>query len=103
MGPSRGRVARPVPDVAEAGTVRGGAAMIEALQLWIAPVAGTLLTLWAAVVALASEANAPLPRMLVSRIPDEPGSLSAARSLHVIHLTLLLGAGAMAGAALAWW
>jgi CBS domain containing-hemolysin-like protein len=77
--------------------------MMSALQLWLAPVAGSLLTLWAAVVALAAEANAPLPRMLVSRIPEEPGALSIPRSLHVIHLALLLAAGALAAAAVAWW
>ena len=77
--------------------------MMSALQLWLAPVAGALLTLWAAVVALAAEANAPLPRMLASRIPEEHGGLSIPRSLHVIHLALLLAAGAMAAAAVVWW
>jgi len=77
--------------------------MMSALQLWLAPVAGALLTLWAAVVALAAEANAPLPRMLVSRIPEGPGGLSIPRSLHVIHLALLLAAGALAAVAVGWW
>ncbi len=77
--------------------------MIGALQLWLAPVLGALLTLWAALVALAAEANAPLPRMLAARAPDQGATTSLPRSLHVIHLTLLLAAGAMAAAAVAWW
>ena len=77
--------------------------MIGALQLWLAPVLGAVLTLWAALVALAAEANAPLPRMLAVRAPDSSGTPSLPRSLHVIHLTLLLGAGAMAAAAVTWW
>ena len=77
--------------------------MIGALQLWLAPVLGAVLTLWAALVALAAEANAPLPRMLAVRAPHTTGQPSLPRSLHVIHLTLLLGAGAMAAAAVNWW
>lgn len=76
--------------------------MISALQLWLAPVAGALLTLWAAAIGLAAGADAALARMLAARIPDVGGP-STARSLHVIHLALLLGGGAMSGAALGWW
>lgn len=77
--------------------------MIGALQLWLAPVLGAVMTLWAAVVALAAEANAPLPRMLAVRAPDSDTTPSRPRSLHVIHLTLLLGGGTMAAAAVSWW
>ena len=76
--------------------------MISALQLWLAPVAGAVLTLWAAAIGLAAGADAALARMLAARVP-EAGGTSAARGLHVIHLALLLGGGAMAGAALGWW
>jgi CBS domain containing-hemolysin-like protein len=77
--------------------------MISALQLWLAPVAGALLTLWAAAIGLAAGGDAALTRMLASRVPDGTGTPSAARGLHVIHLALLLGGAAMAGAALGWW
>jgi CBS domain containing-hemolysin-like protein len=77
--------------------------VIPALQLWLAPVTGAALTLWAAVIALAIETDAPLPRRLAARLPEEAGEPSSARSLHVIHLALLLAAGAMAAAGLAWW
>ena len=77
--------------------------MISALQLWLAPVAGALLTLWAAAIGLAAGGDAALARMLASRVPDVGGNPSAARGLHVIHLALLLGGAAMAGAALGWW
>jgi CBS domain containing-hemolysin-like protein len=77
--------------------------MIGALQLWLAPVAGALLTLWAAAIGLAAGGDAALARMLAARVPDAGRSPSAARGLHVIHLALLLGGAAMAGAALGWW
>ena len=77
-------------------------ALVSALQLWLAPVAGVILTLWAALVALSAESATPLPRMLATRgTPSETPSVQ--RSLHVIHLALLLAAGAMAAAAVAWW
>ena len=76
--------------------------IISALQLWLAPVAGALLTLWAALVALSSESASPLPRMLAHRATSSE-TPSVQRSLHVIHLALLLAAGAMAAAAVAWW
>jgi CBS domain containing-hemolysin-like protein len=77
-------------------------AIISGLQLWLAPVAGALLTLWAALVALSSESASPLPRMLATRATASE-TPSVQRSLHVIHLALLLAAGAMAAAAVAWW
>jgi len=41
--------------------------VIRLLQIYLAPLLGVGLTLWAAVVALAVEAYAPLPRMLAHR------------------------------------
>jgi magnesium and cobalt transporter len=76
--------------------------MIAAIQLWIAVVAAAL-ALWSAVVALALESYAPLPRMLASRLPDRAGAMSEARGLHLVHLGLLLAAGALAAAAVNWW
>jgi CBS domain containing-hemolysin-like protein len=77
-------------------------AILSAIQLWLAPVAGVILTLWAALVALSAESATPLPRLLATRgtTSETP---SVPRSLHVIHLALLLAAGAMAAAAVAWW
>jgi len=77
--------------------------MMAALQLWLAPVIGAMLTLWAAAVSLASGGSAPLPRRLAAHLPEGRGEPSVARSLHVIHLALLLGAGAMAAAGVGWW
>jgi CBS domain containing-hemolysin-like protein len=76
---------------------------MAALQLWLAPIAGAILTLWAASVALASGVSAPLQRQLAAQVPGERGGPSVARSLHVIHLALLLAAGAMAAAGVGWW
>jgi len=78
------------------------ATIMGALQLWLGPVAGALLTLWAALVGLSAESAAPLPRLLASR--TSPAEIpSVPRSLHVVHLALLLAGGAMAAAAVAWW
>ncbi|HKP30885.1 MAG TPA: hemolysin family protein [Gemmatimonadales bacterium] len=77
-------------------------AILSAIQLWLAPVAGVILTLWAALVALSAESATPLPRMLATRGTSSE-TPSVQRSLHVIHLALLLAAGAMAAAAVAWW
>lgn len=76
--------------------------MIGALQLWLAPLLAAVLTLWAAVLALANEAGAPLARMLAAT-PERHGALSPVRGLHIAHLALLFGAGGMAAAAVAWW
>ncbi len=78
-------------------------AIMGALQLWLAPVAGALLTLWAALVALSAESATPLSRMLAPRASIPADTPSVPRSLHVIHLALLLAAGAMAAAAVGWW
>jgi len=78
--------------------------IFRTLQLWLAPIVGALLTLWAAVVALAAEAYAPLPRMLALReLPEETGLPSIPRRLHLIRLALLLVAGAIAATAVGWW
>jgi Mg2+/Co2+ transporter CorC len=77
--------------------------MISALQLWLAPVGAAAFTLWAAFLSLAAEAHAPLPRMLAARLPAEGGGLSRARGLRVIHLGMLVAAGALAAAAVGWW
>lgn len=78
--------------------------MIRLLQIYLAPLVGVGVTLWAAVVALAVEAYAPLPRMLAHRgRRGEVGLPSVPRQLHLIRLTLLLIAGAMAATAVGWW
>ena len=77
--------------------------MIAFLQLFLAPLVATALTVWAAWLSLAAESDADLPRALGGDdLPEtEGGSLS--RHLHVAHLALLVLAGAAAGAAVAWW
>ena len=77
--------------------------LIAALQLGVAPILAGLCTLWAALVALASESDAGLPRLLAPTGAPEPGTLSHARALHVVHLALLVLAAFLAGLALAWW
>ncbi len=77
--------------------------MIEILQFWLAPAAAVVLTLWAGWVAVAAEAEADLPRALESRLTVGGGTLTVARSLHIVHLSLLVLAAAMAGMAVAWW
>jgi CBS domain containing-hemolysin-like protein len=77
--------------------------VIAFLQLFLAPLVATALTLWAGWLTLAAESDADLPRALGGDdLPEtEGGSLS--RHLHVAHLALLVLAGAAAGAAVAWW
>ncbi len=77
--------------------------LITALQLWVAPILAGLCTLWAALVALASESDAELPRLLAPATSHDNGALAPARSLHVVHLGLLVVAAFLAGLALAWW
>ncbi len=77
--------------------------LITALQLGVAPVLAGLCTLWAALVALASENDAGLPRLLGPSTTGDHASLNPARSLHVIHLALLMIGAFLAGLALAWW
>ena len=77
--------------------------MITWLQLFIAPLAAALLTLWAAWLALAAESDADLPRALGGEFNGEVRAGALSRNLHVAHLTLLVLAGAAAGGAVAWW
>ena len=78
--------------------------MIPFFNFFIAPLVAAALTLWAAWLALAAEADADLPRSLSGQLGHsdaEGGTLS--RDLHVAHLALLVLAGAAAGVAVAWW
>jgi CBS domain containing-hemolysin-like protein len=76
--------------------------VIAMLQLFIAPLVTALLTLWAAWLALAAESDADLPRALSGQLGPHGGT-TISRDLHVAHLSLLVLAGAAAGAAVAWW
>lgn len=69
--------------------------MIAMLQLFIGPLVLTALTLWAAWLALAAEADAEPPRSGAA-LPAE-GPLGVSRQLHVAHLACLVLAGAAAG------
>ena len=77
--------------------------MIPMLQLFIAPLAAAGLTLWAAWLALAAESDADLPRALGGEFRGPIGVGALSRNLHVVHLTLLVLAGAAAGGAVVWW
>ena len=77
--------------------------LISALQLGVAPLLAGLCTLWAAVVAVAAEADASLPRLIAPAAESDPHNLTAERSLHIVHLSLLIIAAFLAGLALAWW
>lgn len=78
-------------------------ALLAALQLWVAPLLAGFFTLWSALVALAEYDDAGVPRLLGPSGGPPRGSLTPARSLHVVHLALLAVAAALAGVALAWW
>ena len=77
--------------------------MIPFFHFFIAPLVAAALTLWAAWLALAAEADADLPRSLSGQIGSSGGSWTLSRDLHVAHLALLVLAGAAAGVAVAWW
>lgn len=77
--------------------------LLAALQLLVAPLLAGLLTLWAALLALAEQDDAGVPRLLTPSQSLGNAPLSPARSLHVLHLALLAIAAALGGAALAWW
>ena len=77
--------------------------MIAMLQLFFGPLVLTALTLWAAWLALAAEADAELPRSLTGQLPAEGGPLAVSRQLHVAHLACLVLAGAAAGTTVVWW
>src|SRR5918994_112204 len=77
--------------------------MIPFFHFFIAPLVAAVLTLWAAWLALAAEADADLPRSLSGQIGSSAGTGTLSRNLHVAHLALLVLAGAAAGVAVAWW
>jgi magnesium and cobalt transporter len=77
--------------------------LLAALQLWVAPLLAGLFTLWSGLVALAEYDDSGVPRLLSPSAGPPRGPLTAARSLHVVHLALLAVAAALAGTALAWW
>jgi magnesium and cobalt transporter len=79
------------------------ARVLGALQLWVAPLLAGAFTLWAALVALAELDDAGVPRLLTPSQGPVTRTLSPARSLHVIHLTLLAVASALAAIAISWW
>lgn len=76
---------------------------MAALQLLIAPLAATILTLWAAWLAFAAESEADLPRVLTGQPASPAPAVSLSRSLHIAHLALLVLAGVAAGGSVAWW
>lgn len=77
--------------------------MIPFFHFFLAPLVAALLTLWAAWLALAAEADADLPRALSGQLRSPGGAGTLSRHLHVAHLALLVLAGAAAGFAVAWW
>ena len=79
------------------------ARLLGALQVWVAPLLAGGFTLWAALVALAELDDAGVPRLLTPSQGPPTRTISPARSLHVIHLTLLALASALAAIALGWW
>lgn len=76
-------------------------AVLAALQLWVAPLLAGLFTLWAAVLALAEQDDAGVPRLLTPSQGPANAPLSSPRSVHILHLALLAIAAALAGTALA--
>lgn len=77
--------------------------MIAALQLWLAPLAAGLLTLWAGLIALAAEGDPQLPRAITTPLAGGAEGITAPRGLHIVHLALLVVAAALASVAVAWW
>jgi len=75
--------------------------MIAMLQLFFGPLILTGLTLWAAWLAFAAEADAELPRSLAG--PANGDAIAVSRQLHVAHLACLVLAGAAAGTTVVWW
>jgi len=75
--------------------------MIAMLQLFFGPLILTGLTLWAAWLAFAAEADAELPRSLAG--PANNDAIAVSRQLHVAHLACLVLAGAAAGTTVVWW
>ena len=77
--------------------------MIPFFHFFLAPLVAALLTLWAAWLALAAEADADLPKALSGQLGSAAAAGTLSRHLHVAHLALLVLAGAAAGFAVAWW
>ncbi len=75
--------------------------MIQTLQLLVAPLAAAAFSLWAALLAFASELEGTLPR--AAGWEADGRGLPLSRRLHVAHLILLVLAAAAAGGAVAWW
>jgi hypothetical protein len=78
-------------------------AIFDTLRLYVPSLLAVFFTLWAALVALAEQDDAGVPRLLAPSQGPPAGPLSPARSLHVLHLALLAIAAAFAGTALVWW
>jgi len=76
---------------------------MQTLHHLLTPLATLLLSLWAAWLSFAAEADAEVPRILVDHQAGDGGGLPPARALYVGHLALLMLAGAAAGTAEAWW
>ena len=77
--------------------------MSGTLGLVAAPVAALAFALWAALVGLAGESDAGLPRVFAGSHGPPSEDLPLPRRLYVAHLVLLCLAGASAAAAVAWW
>ena len=74
---------------------------MEPIRLFLAPLAATAFTLWAAWLAFAAESGADITRLPDRRLAVLP--LPLPRSLHIAHLSLLVLAGLSASGAVAWW
>lgn len=79
--------------------------MTETLRLLVAPLAALAATIWAALLALAAEAEGDEGGRLEAEAIATPGGgrVALSRALHVAHLALLVLAGTAAGAVTAWW
>jgi CBS domain containing-hemolysin-like protein len=77
--------------------------MIDTIYTLGPPLLAALFALWAGIVALAAEGDPQLPRVLAAELAERRQALSDARTLHVIHLSLLVLAAAMAAFAAEWW
>jgi magnesium and cobalt transporter len=79
--------------------------VIDALRLWIAPLAGLVCIGWAATLALAAEAELPDGARADEEALAVAGGrrVPVSRALHVAHLALLVLAGTAVGGATAWW
>jgi magnesium and cobalt transporter len=77
--------------------------VIATLHHLITPLATLILSLWAAWLSFAAEADAEVPRILVDQQQSDGRRLPPARALYVGHLALLVLAGAAAGTAETWW